>query len=203
MSGLQTTMSEYPNRVPDSTSSLYGLFAKLFEYPTPALSQQVRACVDELTAVDPTAAESIAGFCRQVEQIPLERMEEIYTSTFDMQPVCYPYIGYQLFGESYKRGAFMAQLNHAFSKTNFSAGNELPDHISVVLRFLAIEGVNDKFNQTLLDEGLIPTLEKMANPFQKDDQTVKPIGGGNPYAAVVSALLHVLTIETEKEGGYE
>ncbi len=114
--------------------------------------------MNELAAVDPIAAELFRSFVLQIEQIPLERMEEIYTSTFDMQPVCYPYIGYQLFGESYKRGAFMAQLNHAFSETygeangeaTFSAGNELPDHVAVVLRFLAIEGANDEFKQTLL-----------------------------------------------------
>jgi len=192
---------------PAAINSLFGLFANLFEYPTPALSQQAHACVDALAAVDSIAVELFRSFDLQIEQIPLERMEEIYTSTFDMQPVCYPYIGYQLFGESYKRGAFMAQLNHAYGEAygaaTFSTGNELPDHVAVVLRFLAIEGANDEFKQTLLSEGLIPTLEKMANPFQKDDQTVKPIGGGNPYAALVSALLHVLKIETEKESGYD
>jgi len=209
----------------EPTARLYELFANLLEYPTPALARQAQACGERLAEVRPEAAGLLERFCRTVEDAPLERMEELYTSTFDMQPVSYPYVGYHLFGESYKRGIFMAQLNGGYHERGFSAGSELPDHVAVVLRFLALTtagtvvpwpachrkgsglhsaqalgtpqggqslpkgGREDDFSRALLYEGLVPTLGKMAQAF--GDQN------GNPYAAVVSALLQLLTDKTE------
>ncbi len=39
---------------------------------------------------------SVEGFLRGWKNESLEQIEELYTITFDMQPVCYPYVGYQL-----------------------------------------------------------------------------------------------------------
>jgi nitrate reductase molybdenum cofactor assembly chaperone NarJ/NarW len=174
---------------------LYELFGDLLEYPTPSLLQQAKECAEQLRVVHRDAANRLEEFCRIAEELPTSRMEELYTSTFDMQPVCYPYVGYHLYGESYKRGAFMARLNEGYHQYGFSAGNELPDHVAIVLRFLAQGplGRDGDFGRALLCEGLVPTLEKMAGTFGGQN--------GNPYAAVVSALLLVLTDETEKEMG--
>jgi nitrate reductase molybdenum cofactor assembly chaperone NarJ/NarW len=179
----------------ESTGHLYERFAELLEYPTPALSQQARACAERLRKLNSQAATPLDGFCHSIQELPTSQMEELYTCTFDVQPVCYPYIGYHLYGESYKRGAFMAQLNEDYHKHGFSAGNELPDHVAIVLRFLAQGplGRNGDFGQALLREGLVPTLGKMSKAL--GDQT------GNPYMAVISALLLVLTEEMEKEMG--
>jgi nitrate reductase molybdenum cofactor assembly chaperone NarJ/NarW len=175
------------------TACLYELFADLLEYPTPKLSQQAKACAERLRGFNSDAAAWLEGFSRSVEELSLKRMEELYTSTFDMQPVCYPYVGYHLFGESYKRGAFMARLNKAYRACGYSAGDELPDHVVIILRYLAlgVTGSECDFDQALLCEGLVPTLGKMAKAI--GDQT------GNPYAAVISALLLVLPDEMEKE----
>ncbi len=120
-----------------------------------------------------------------VEQASPARLEELYTGTFDLQAACYPYVGYHLFGDSYKRGMFMAQLNAGYRERGFSAGSELPDHVAVVLRFLAT-APGDEFSQALLHEGLIPALDTMARAF--DDQS------DNPYAGVIRALLLVLQV---------
>jgi len=159
------------------------LFADILEYPTPDLVRQAKACADLLLVVNPKAAALLDGFCAFVEQTSLTRLEELYTSTFDLQVVCYPYIGYHLFGESYKRGAFMARLNEGYRAYNFSAGNELPDHLPVVLRFLAL-GQDGEFSQTLVREGVIPAVDRMAQAFGSNSS--------NPYGQVIRALLLVL-----------
>ncbi len=181
--------------VKDSTGHLYGLFADLLDYPGPAVSQRVEACIGQLRPVHGEAANLLDEFHSALEKLTPVQLEELYTSTFDMQPVCYPYVGYQLFGESYKRGAFMARLNERYHLLGYSSGKELPDHVAVVLRFLGLEAVkkDDDFCRALLCEGLIPAMEGMAAAFEK--QT------GNPYAIIVSALLLVLTDEMEKEMG--
>ena len=182
-----------------AVSAIYQLFARMFEYPTPALPREARKCVEVLAAscALPASAEGqgsrragraeaaalVERFSDSLEETPLPRLEELYTSTFDMQPVCYPYVGYHLFGESYKRGMFMAQLNKGYRERGFSAGTELPDHVAVVLRFLA-SGMDGDFGQALLSEGLVPALLKMEQAFGESS--------ANPYADVIRALLYLL-----------
>jgi len=185
----------------DSTSRLYRLFADLVGYPTPALAGQALETAAGVGVAQ--AAALLYEFHSFVEQASPARLEELYTGTFDLQAVCYPYVGYHLFGDSYKRGMFMAQLNAGYRERGFSAGKELPDHVAVILRFLATvhaaersgatvpaaerSGASvpeDGFSQALLQEGLIPALDTM----------VKAFGGqsDNPYAGVIRALLLVL-----------
>ncbi len=185
----------------DPVARLYNLFADLLEYPTPMLARLAKSGVEWLAELHLQAAATLELFQCSVEELTSGRMEEIYTRTFDMQPVSYPYVGYHLFGESYKRGAFMAQLNEGYRIYGFSPGNELPDHVAVILRFLASskEARTDDFGRVLRDEGLAPTLEKMARELNAQ--------ADNPYAALISALLLALaeisdklpTKNTEKE----
>ena len=181
----------------DSISILYDLFADLLDYPTLATSLNAAHCYQRLQQSQSDAAPLLESFYHTTEQRSLEQMQELYTITFDMQPVCYPYIGYQLFGESYKRGAFMAQLNEAYHESGYSIRKELPDHIAVVLHFLGLDTVKreDDFGQALLSEGLVPALKKMNEALGRQVE--------NPYAGVVSALLLVLTDTPEKEVGHE
>lgn len=177
----------------DSTLLLYGLFAELFAYPTPAILQQTEECLERLPVTHPEAARALERFYHSLQQHTLEEVEELYTTTFDMQPVCYPYVGYQLFGESYKRGAFMAQLNEAYHAFGYSAGEELPDHLSVILRFLGLDSANRQgdFCQALLSEGLTPALGKMLQTFGTQSE--------NPYFGLLAALQSFLFHSPEKE----
>ncbi|MEW6085721.1 MAG: nitrate reductase molybdenum cofactor assembly chaperone [Chloroflexota bacterium] len=177
----------------DSNSSLFDLFAALLEYPSTETTGQARVCLAQLQPIHPEAAEALEKFVRRLDQLSLEKMRELYTITFDMQPVCYPYVGYHLFGESYKRGAFMAQLNEAYHAFGYSAGQELPDHLTVILRYLGLDATNraGEFCQALLNSGLMPALEKMLKVFDDDSE--------NPYAGLLSALYLFLVHTPEKE----
>jgi len=185
----------------DTTGHLYRLFADLLEYPSPALARQAQQAA--AGAAMAQAASLLHGFHSFVEQASPAHLEELYTGTFDLQAVCYPYVGYHLFGDSYKRSMFMARLNAGYKERGFSAGNELPDHVAVILRFLASvhadpppprEGTEAErneattldggFSQALLHEGLIPALDTMARAFDEHSD--------NPYAGVLRALLLVL-----------
>jgi nitrate reductase delta subunit len=179
----------------NSTDNLYNLFADLLAYPTPAILRQIEECLAQLQESHPESASALERLHHGLQHT-LENMEELYTVTFDMQPVCYPYIGYQLFGESYKRGAFMAQLNETYHALGYSAGQELPDHLSVILRFLGLDTTNreDDFCRALLQEGLTPALEKMLQAFGKESE--------NPYLGLLSALHLFLVHAPEKEFGH-
>lgn len=177
----------------DSISSLFDLFAVLLEYPTAEMAEQTERLHEQLTLLLPESAEALEKFVRMLDQLSLEKMRELYTVTFDMQPVCYPYVGYHLYGESYKRGAFMAQLNEAYHTHNYSAGQELPDHLSVILRFIGLDAENrqDDFCNALIASGVLPALEKMLKVFDAETE--------NPYFGLLSALQLFLVRTPEKE----
>ncbi len=176
----------------DSIGVLSNLFADLLAYPTPDTPHQALECLAQIQALHPAAASSLESFSARLEKLSLEQIQELYTITFDLQPVCYPYIGYQLFGESYKRGAFMAQLNEAYHLSGYSAGLELPDHLSVILRFLGLDSAKreDDFSSALLAEGLVPALEKMLHTFTQHSE--------NPYFDLLSAL-HLVLVQIPQE----
>ncbi len=177
----------------DSISLLFDLFAALLEYPASEMTEQAGRLLKQLTPLFPESAEALEKFVRRLDQLSLEKMRELYTTTFDMQPVCYPYLGYQLFGESYKRGAFMAQLNETYRAIGYSAVQELPDHLAIVLRFIGLDAANrqDEFCQTLINDGVIPALEKMMKVFGEESE--------NPYIGLLSALQLFLVHTPEKE----
>ena len=177
----------------DSTSSLFDSFAALLEYPASAMTEQAGQLLEGLTPLHPETAKALEKFARMLDQLSLEQMRELYTITFDMQPVCYPYVGYHLFCESYKRGAFMAQLNEAYHTRDYSAGQELPDHLSVILRFLGLDEENRRgdFCQILINNGVNPALEKMLKVFNAETE--------NPYFGLLSALQLFLVRSSEKE----
>ena len=161
---------------PLTTNSVYDLLACLMEYPTSDLTDQARECAASLKAQRSHAAQPMADFRTFVERAGLGTLEELYSATFDLTPVCYPYIGYQLFGDTYKRGEFLANLNARYRESGFAVQGELPDHLGMVLRYLAHMPDAD-----LVSEGVVPALERMIDQL-KD----------NPYRELVQAILAVL-----------
>jgi nitrate reductase delta subunit len=172
----------------DPDTDISTMMAAFLEYPVSTSSELVGQCLEQMRFASAEAAGMFEKFAGASKQHSLEQMQELYTITFDMQPVCYPYVGYQLFGESYKRGAFMAQLNEAYHALGYSAGQELPDHLSVILRFLGRDANShqEDFCHALINEGLIPALEKMLKVFRLESE--------NPYVWLLSAL-HLFLVQ--------
>jgi nitrate reductase delta subunit len=151
--------------------------AAIVEYPTPDLQERLPQSIALLADHSSRAARQLDRFGTFAAGATLGELEELYTTTFDLKPVCYPYVGYQLFGDTYKRGEFLAQLNARYREDEFETGRgELPDHLGVILRYLA-----HTVDPELVNEGMIPTLAKMIDQL-KD----------NPYRDVMRAALTVL-----------
>lgn len=168
--------------VAQALKQTYGLFAKLLEYPGTDTIEEARGAETSVSGVSPQARSCLERFRKAVEETPQSRLQELYTSTFDLQVVCYPYAGYHLFGESYKRAAFLTKLKELYKAHGFEVEGELPDHIPVILRFLALLDDEDEAG-VLVEDGLIPALSSMTKAF---------LDGANPYGEVVHALLFTL-----------
>ncbi len=157
-------------------------FAGLLEYPRGREAELAAEGALALAGVHPEAASLLGRVRAFLAETPLARAEEVFTATFDLQATCAPYAGVHLFGEGYKRRVFLAGLSAMYSSRGFSAGRELPDHVTVLLRFLA-GPAGDEEARILVEDGLDPALAKMIGSFADS---------GNPYGDVLRALRMIL-----------
>jgi len=173
--------------MPQTRRQIYQLLAALLEYPSPVPTDSARECARLLALESPEAAAQIEMFLVLVEETPPGRLEEIYTGVFDINPTCTIYAGYQLFGESYKRGEFLVRLKEKYRQRGFSEDNELADHLAVLFRFLGQLDPKETLARELIEDCLKPALEKMNSNF------TEPCGGKvNPYACVLRAAASVI-----------
>jgi len=160
----------------------YELLADVIDYPGPDFSRRIDECIAFLSPLCEEAAVLLDEFRAFLAEIPLDTIEEIYTRTFDLDAACYPYVGYHLFGDGNHRGMFLAGLKEHYEICGFSPGSELPDHLSVMLRFLARDEDIEERDE-LLSLCIRPALRKMVEEF-KD--------GRNPYQRLLRAVLLLL-----------
>ena len=141
-----------------------GLFAEVLDYPKPDMATTAQECRDALTAASPEGATQMAEFCRRLERTTPSRLEEVYTSAFDLGSSCHPYVGYHLFGERYERSIFLLELKERFRADRFvDSGNDLPDRLSTLLRFLSVSA-DEASRQEIIREGILPALDRMLSP---------------------------------------
>ena len=119
------------------------------------------------------ALESFAGF----SAIETTDLEELYTRTFDINPVCSLETGWHLFGEDYNRGAFLVRMRGLLRQHGVPEGAELPDHLESALRVLPAMKADDAAD--LAREFILPAVMKMRTPFEKSE---------NPYGAVLAEV---------------
>ncbi len=188
----------------------YIAFADLLRYPAADYSERANMCLVMLEERYPEAALEIEPFVNYMLSHTEDEREELYTKTFDVQPICYLDLGYVIFGEDYKRGAFLLHMQEEQLKEGNDCGTDLSDNICNMLTLYAKSD-----NQALLDELavkiLIPGLEKMIGEFKQArvDLKVKvlkklhkaiiqeELNHGNVYRNVFSALLSVLKKDFE------
>jgi nitrate reductase delta subunit len=175
---------------------LFEQLAAALEYPGEGTRAQVEACAAALGGPLPEVAAALSELRQALAERPLARLQELYTQTFDLAPACPLHVGYYLFGEDYRRGLFMAQLRERQEAVGLESEGELPDHLPLVLRWLAragTHGVGDGSEeaQEMVTECLLPALGRM-------DEALA--AGSNPYRGVLAAVAQVLRRDLEARG---
>lgn len=126
--------------------------------------------------------DALGEFHDEVRRVSLEGLQELYTITFDLNPVATLEVGWHLWGEQYERGRFLADLRARQELLGIDSGNELPDHLPVLLRMLERE-----FDPQLAAQ-IVKAMEKIAKPL--DEQ-------GNPYRHVIRAAREAIAGELQ------
>jgi nitrate reductase delta subunit len=182
-----------------TTKRVLCLFANILDYPSADIVSEVRECQTLLTARSPEAAAFLDDFHALVQDSPDGRLEELYTGVFDLDPVCQPYVGYHMFGESYKRSSFMVILKEQFRKHGFEQeGSDLPDRLSTLLRFLSVCN-DDDLAQEIIDLGMVPALDKMMKGVAREEKGLKI---EDKFASAITQLEGEGTEDEILQGGF-
>jgi len=159
-------------------NQLFEVLANSLEYPGDNWNTSVDHCGQWLTIQAPDVAAHFISFRRKVGELSIEKMQELYTQTFDLNPVCTLDVGYHVFGENYKRGELLAKLRETEAPFELGQANQLPDHLPLLLRLLSrLE--DEELRLALIGEILIPALNKMIEALSQTD---------NPYRDLIVVI---------------
>lgn len=158
----------------NQTGNVYTLLAEAFCYPAPGHLADLESGLENLPAG--SQKQSLAAFVKKIRRLSLGAWEELYTRTLDLNPPAAPYIGFQTWGESYQRGAFLSKMNRALIEAGIDTQGELPDHLIPVLRYLG--QAPDPLPE--LVEVLDPAIQRITAGLRKADSD-------NPYLDLLAA----------------
>lgn len=181
---------------------LYTLFAGLVSYPDQnyrELLKQCRAQLDysRVSSFSPgndmqnedralsQAAPELFALVATLESFTREELEELYTRTFDINPIASLEIGWHLYGEAYERGSFLVTMRKLLRRFEIPESTELSDHLSNVLKVLgAMEPAEANMFCT---QYLLPALTKIVEAFTSSN---------NPFEHLLAALKVFLEKQT-------
>ena len=165
----------------NNETRIYDLLARLLSYPAADYPHAVRACQQLLREHDPERAASFDRFASYVQAAPLAEMEELFTRTFDLNPVCCLEVGWQLYGEDYHRGRFMVSMRQQLRAHSVPESIELPDHLANLLPLVG--RMQPAEAGPLCAASILPALEKMQAGLKGHD---------NPYEEVLLAVRRLI-----------
>lgn len=149
----------------------YEHLARLFDYPQLDYPRWVQSVYDLLAGRYVIAAAEIAAFAQVLPtegetftQEALDEVQEIFTRSFDVQSITTLGVGYVMFGDDYKRGELLVNLNREHREAGIDLGAELPDHLPNVLRLVA-RWEDRELATEFVEEVLHPCLERMIAEF--------------------------------------
>jgi nitrate reductase delta subunit len=153
-------------------SASYDALARLLDYPADKEQLQADYGVVSDFLNKQRLDSSIAVFAEFAGASSLAALQEEYVATFDFNPATAPYLGHHLFGDNQKKGSYMIMLKQEFERCGYApSGVELPDHLSVLLGFLAhlarqeASGERVGARQPFIAECVLPGVERLHTAF--------------------------------------
>lgn len=169
------------------SAAVHDAVAALLEYPRDGHAAAVRAHVAVLAAEVPAAGALLAAFARDAAEQDIAAREELFVRTFDVNAERALEVGWQVFGEQYARGAFLAKLRGMLAENGVPETSELPDHITQVLRILGRVPETDA--HFLIARAVRPAMRRIR----------ADLGDAHAYSAVLDAAAEVVALHGAPE----
>lgn len=172
----------------------YAALARLLDYPEgKERLQNDYEVVSAFMSQQRIDHDDFSSFATFADASPLTDIQEDYVATFDFNPATSPYLGHHLFGDNQKKGGYMIMLKQEYARCGYSpAGVELPDHLSVVLGFLAHLAKKER------EGGRQPFIADCVLPGMKRLQTAFAARQDSPWNVLIDAARR-LCVEDCKE----
>jgi len=159
-------------------SAIYDAFAGLLTYPEVDYLQRIDA---SLRLAPAECCEELEQFSNLVRDLATDKIQELFTRTFDLNPVCSLELGWHLFGENYERGPLLVRMREELRRHRLGESSELPDHLTHVL--LLVAQMEHERASDFVVACVLPALEKMLQAMRGKD---------NPFEYVLVATRNLL-----------
>lgn len=173
-----------------SLADIYDLAASLFFYPGKDYREQVERCRRGFAVARPEAEDLLADFAESIGKLAPEEVEELFTCTFELNPMCALEVGWHLFGENYSRGEFLVWMRQELRRHGLPESTELPDHLGHVLPLLG--RLESSKSCILAERYVLPALDKMLaglagkdNLYEKLLASVRRLAASQPAPAAL------------------
>ena len=157
---------------------IYDALVALLTYPEADYAQRIEASV----RVAPKECRAqLQQFAAQMRGLRTDQFQELFTQTFDLNPMCSLELGWHLFGENYERGLLLVRVREELRRHGLAESTELPDHLTQVLRL--VERMEHETAADFVAACVLPALEKMLQAVQDKK---------NPFENVLLAIRSLL-----------
>ncbi len=162
----------------------YDALASIYDYPRKGYATRVAAVIPQLADIYPDAADELEQFGDRATALTLDEMQELYTRTFDVQAITTLDVGYVLYGDDYKRGEVLANLNREHNEAGNDCGTELADHLPNLLRLVGTLGKTALVDE-MVDEIIARALRTMIREFDPERLEKKTIFYRKQYRTLI------------------
>jgi nitrate reductase delta subunit len=153
------------------------LLGALLRYPDRGYLDRVKNCCEQCREGYPEVARRLSNLAGELRGKPVEELQELYTQTFDLNPVCSLEVGWQLYGEEYTRGRFLVAMRERLRQHGVRESTELPDHLTHLMPLL--DRLEPKEAREFTEEFAGPAVKKMLAAFQSKN---------NPFQELLLAV---------------
>jgi nitrate reductase delta subunit len=127
----------------DQLSIAWQSASLLLGYPDERLVAELALVRRAASSLPSTVVEPLLGTLDQLATTPLTELQVDYVETFDSRRRCNLYLTYFTHGDTRKRGLALLRFKQTYLRSGFvldadpAQGEELPDHLCVVLEYAA------------------------------------------------------------------
>ncbi len=150
----------------------YEKLAQLFQYPKTDYKEKVKEAETVLSELYSETLTTFKQFSDFVSTSSHDEITEIFTRTFDVQAITTLDVGYVLFGDDYKRGELLVNLNREHREAANECNDELADNLSNLLSLLP-KMQNYNVRNELVEIIIMPGLTKIINEFDTKNINLK------------------------------